>query len=84
MSQQCTLTAKTTTSILGCIRRSAASRSRKVILPLCSAVVRPHLECWVQFWAPQCKRDTDILKRVRQRATKMTKGLERLSYEERL
>ena len=45
--------------------------------------MRPHLEYFIQAWGHQTK-DVVLLEQIQRMTTKMIRGLEHLSYEERL
>ena len=84
MRQQCGLAAWKANYVLGCIKKGVAIREGEGIVPLYSALVRPHLQYHVQVWGPKYKKDMELLEQVQRRATKMIKGLKHTSYEERL
>ena len=66
------------------IRRNITYKDIKLIIPLYKAIVRPHLEYYIQAWRPCRKKDIDTLERIQRRATKIIPELRDLSYEERL
>ena len=84
MSQQCALAAKRTNPILGRIKHSMTRQSEEVMILLYLVMVRPHLEYCVQFWAPQFKKDVNVLDCIQRNVmvfftTKLVKGLEGMS-----
>ena len=73
-TKQCTLTAQEASRTLACIKSSVASMAWEVILPLCSTLVRAHLESCVVLWSPQHRRDMDLLEMGQRRPQKWSKG----------
>lgn len=71
-------------SVTSWATKTVASRSRKMILPLYAALVRPHLEHCAQFQASKYKRYMDLMEQVDWSSTKNIKELEYSKYEERL
>ena len=64
--------------------RRMASRVREETVPLCTALMRTHLEYCVQIWGPHHKKDAELMEWVQRRTMKMISRPEHLSCKERL
>jgi len=84
MNQQCALAAWKTNSTMGCIKRGVTSREREVTVPLYSVLMRPHLEHCIQVSGSQDRKDLELLECNSSLNTRMIRGLEHLSCEDRL
>ena len=68
--------AKKANAVLACM----ASRGKEVIIPLYSALVRLHLEYYVQFWAPHYNKNSEVLETSPEKGSKAMRGLEYKKY----
>ncbi|RMC15557.1 hypothetical protein DUI87_07756 [Hirundo rustica rustica] len=55
-----------------------------VIVPLHLVLVRPHLEGYVKSWAPDYKKDIELLEGVQRSAMELRKSLVHKAYEKQL
>ena len=65
-----------------CHQKRGGQKGQGVIVPLYSALVRPHLEHCSLAWGPQLKKGMEMLEWVQRRATEMIRSLEHLPYED--
>jgi len=61
-----------------------ASSETEVIVALFSALMKLHLQYCAQAWGLHHRKDVELLEWVQRRAMRMCRGLEHLSYTERL
>lgn len=81
---RCVLAARKTSFILGSIKSGVISGVRNMIVPLYSALMKPHLEYCIESLGPQHKKHVELLDEVWRRTLKIIKGLEHVCCEERL
>lgn len=58
-----------------------ASRAKEMIVPLCSALEKPHLQYCVQFWGSHHRKVVVFLERVQRRTMKKIQRLKHLSMK---
>lgn len=78
IDQQYAPTDQRANHVLGCVKSSAASRSREVILPHYSALMRSHPKCCIQLWGPQNKKEVKLLECIQRKVTNMIGRMENL------
>ncbi len=79
-SKQCAVSAAKADRVLGQIKSSFSYHGKETVLPLYTALVRPHLEYAVSVWSSSTKSNIMTLEKVKKRATKIIKPLSNKPY----
>ena len=79
--KHCSAAVSKSNRILGMIKRNFTDRSKEVIIPLYTSLIRRHLQYCCQLWNPNCN---NLVEGVQRRATKLITGMQNLSYDDRV
>jgi len=66
------------------VKRHFKELDKEDFMVIYKAYIRPHLEYCVQAWSPHLIKDKDCLEQIQRWATRLVKGLKKLTYEDRL
>jgi len=82
--EQCTQSARKAQAVLGMVKGHFKELDKEDFMVIYKAYIRPNLEYCVQAWSPHLIKNKDCLEQIQRRATKLVKGLKKLTYEDRL
>jgi ribonucleases P/MRP protein subunit RPP40 len=83
-SAQCSVVATRGMSVMGLVKRNFKNLDTESFLILYKTYISPHLKYCVQVWSPHLKKDVQLLERVKRKSTKLVRGLNKMSYQQRL
>lgn len=83
-SEQCKRVAIKAARVANGIRRAFRCRAKELLWPAFQIYAMPILSYCSQVWSPVLKRDIGVLEHVQRKFTKYIRGIEHLSYEDRL
>ena len=81
---QCEVAAKSANQTLGIIAKSFHYRTKRTLVPLYKALVRPKMEFAAAAWNPWLEKDVETLEKVQRRMIRMLSNVRGQTYEERL
>ncbi len=81
-SAQCTEAANKARRFILMVRRSSQDISKSAFIPLCGALVRPHLEYGMSACSQNLTADINHRERTQRLATRLVTGMRHFPYEE--
>lgn len=83
-SSQCASAAAKASAVMGLVKRHFKNMDQEDFLIMYKTYIRPRMEYCIQVWSPHLAKDIQLLERVQRKSTKLVRGFQKLSYQDRL